>query len=101
MVGTPAIVEKPKFSASLDGLWASYIDWRTGKRVQGNMHKHAKAEVPVDQRTGSITLALIGGKGNYTLKYYVNGYFLINVATCGENMSNIQLTHEARDSGWR
>ncbi len=95
------MVEKAKFSASLDGLWASFIDWTTGKRVQGSMHKHAKAEVPVDQRTGSITLALIGGKGKYTLKYYTNGPFLRDVATCGENMSGIAITSKARDQGWR
>jgi hypothetical protein len=61
---------------------------------------YGEAELKIDPTNGCIIAAMIGGKGEYKLNFYINGEFYINFATCMDNLREINLTPKARAEGW-
>jgi hypothetical protein len=91
---TPKMMEATSevYTATLDGLFNSYIDHETDERVRLDSRSMEKVNIPIDANSGAILLAFIGGKGKYTLNFYCNNQLLLEVANCEHNLFRLKLS---------
>lgn len=98
-----------KYTASIDGRFWCLSEWPSGERDEQHSLNFGKHKLPVEEN-GVIRVILYGGVNRYKVKIHLategdelgandpEGFF---VCTCSPNASDVELTKEAKDLGWK